>query len=100
MSIKLEDLIHTVSSERDWQIVNYDDYERVPIYKGDIDKMPLDVYFAVKDLYVSACGEWEWPDKGERTFTVLLTADPNSESVIGERYRQRMELKKMFSGKN
>ena len=100
MSIKLEDLIHTVSSERDWNIVDYDSYEHVTVYKGDIDKMPMDVYFAVKDMYVLACGEWEWPDKNERTFTVNLTADPNSPSMIGERYRQRMELKKMFSGKN
>lgn len=91
MSIKLEDLIHAVCSECDWQIVAHDGYKRIPIYKGSIDKMPLDAYFVVKDLYVLACGEWEWPNKDERTFTVELTADPNSKSMIVERYKQRME---------
>ena len=91
MSIKLEDLIHTVSTERDWNIVDYDSYEHVTVYKGDIDKMPMDVYFAVKDLYVLACGEWDCHNNGERTFTVQLTADPNSESMIVGRYKQRKE---------
>lgn len=91
MSIKLEDLIHAVCSECEWQIVAHDGYERMPIYKGDIDKMPLDAYFTVKDMYVLACGEWECPNYADRMFTVELTADPNSKSMIVERYKQRME---------
>lgn len=91
MSIKLEDLIHAVCSECEWQIVARDGYFYGTVYKGSIDKMPMDVYFAVKDLYVLACGEWDCHNNGERTFNVDLTADPNSESMIVERYKQRME---------
>lgn len=91
MSIKLEDLIHTVCSECEWQIVARDGYYYGTVYKGSIDKMPVDVYFAVKDLYVLACGEWDCHNNGERTFNVDLTADPNSESMIVGRYKQRKE---------
>lgn len=90
MSIKLEDLIHAVTSECEWEIVARDGYLYGTVYKGNIDKMPMDAYFAVKDYYVLACGEWECPDK-ERTFTVELTADPNSRSMIVDRFNMRKE---------
>lgn len=98
MSIKLEDLIHTVCSECEWQIVARDGYYYGTVYKGSIDKMPLDTYFAVKDLYVLACGEWDCHNNGERTFTVELTADPNSESMIVERFKQRKEREEHLKG--
>lgn len=97
MSIKLEDLIHAVTSECEWEIVARDGYLYGTVYKGNIDKMPMDAYFAVKDYYVLACGEWECPDK-ERTFRVDLTVDPNSRSMIVDRFRLRQEREERMKG--
>ena len=93
MSIKLEDLIHTASSQHDWQINVPDGWGKKTVYQGNIDAMPLDVYFSVKDMYVNWCGEWDYYfETGEqRVFEVMLTYDANSKSVIVERYKQRKE---------
>ncbi len=92
MSIKLEDLIHTACTQYDWQIIVPDGHGVKTVYQGNIDAMPLDVYFSVKDMYVKWFGEWDWTGTGEqRVFEVHLTYDANSESVIAHRYKQRME---------
>ena len=92
MSIKLEDLIHAACTQYDWQINVPDGWGTKTVYQGNIDKMPLDVYFFVKDMYVKWFGEWDWSGTEEqRVFQVCLTYDANSESVIVHRYKQRME---------
>lgn len=92
MSIKLEDLIHTACSLYDWQINVPDGWGTKTVYQGNIDKMPLDVYFFVKDMYVRWFGEWDWSGTEEqRVFQVCLTYDANSESVIISRYNDRKE---------
>jgi hypothetical protein len=92
MSIKLEDLIHAACTRCDWQIIVPDGSSTKTVYQGNIDAMPLDVYFSVKDMYVKWFGEWDWSGTGEqRVFEVHLTYDANSESVIIHRYKQRME---------
>lgn len=92
MSIKLEDLIHTVCSGCDWQINVPDGLGKKTVYQGNIDAMPLDVYFSVKDMHVEWCGEWDWTETGgQRVFEVHLTYDADSKSMIAERYKQRME---------
>lgn len=91
MSIKLEDLIHVACSQYDWQINVPDGWSKKTVYQGNIDAMPLDVYFSVKDMYVDWCGEWEWVGPADRVFEVSLTYDANSESVITRRYNERKE---------
>ena len=79
MSIKLEDLIHMACTQYDWQINVPDGWGTKTVYQGNIDKMPLDVYFSVKGT------------EEQRVFQVCLTYDANSESVIISRYNDRKE---------
>jgi hypothetical protein len=99
MSIKLEDLVHAACSQYDWQINVPDGWCTKTVYQGDIDKMPLDVYFSVKDMYVRWFGEWDWSGTEEqRVFQVCLTFDSNSESTIVQRYNDRKEREERLKG--
>ena len=96
MSMTIEDLIHTAWTVCKWQISVEDPasvYNKI-VYTGVIDKMPLDVYFSIRGMYVQDFSEWQVSEDEERLFLVTLTYDANSESAIVERYKQRMEREK------
>ena len=88
MSIKLEDLIHAACTQCDWQIIVPDGSGIKTVYQGNIDAMPLDVYFSIRGMYVQDFSEWQISEDEERLFLVTLTYDANSESAIVERYKQ------------